>query len=134
MSSVDLARARTDLADAVFLLADTTTTNTEEDDSVTVLYWRTMGCGTTCWGPYALLLTPHYPCWVSSPRQVLRALNVVSFNRNANVFAQIHNPHNKGHVMQAGIPSANILCMAETKLVRKKRGCRRSSNVCSRTT
>lgn len=48
MSSLDLARARTDLADAVFLLADTTTTNTEEDDSVTVLYWSTMGCGTSC--------------------------------------------------------------------------------------
>lgn len=53
---------------------------------------------------------------------MLRALNVVSFNRNANVFAQIHNPHNKGHVMQAGIPSANILCMAETKLVRQNEG------------
>lgn len=82
LSAEDLRRARITIADAVFILADTHTSDTDIQDSATAL----------------------------------RAMNVRRFAPRTPVYVQILEPENKHHVIEAGIPTENILCVNEMKL------------------
>ncbi|KAK3249995.1 hypothetical protein CYMTET_40608 [Cymbomonas tetramitiformis] len=49
-------------------------------------------------------------------RAVLRAMSVRHFNRNVRVFVQIIEPENRVHLLEAGIPPDDILCVDQLKL------------------